>query len=119
MDINASIKPNPAKKEWVYGAAGPLTPFTSTRTPASTCLHSGNYEKPNGEWNTLELYCYDDKSIHVVNGHVVLVLQNSRLSPNEGPETGISKGKIQIQSEGAEAYYRNITITRLTRLPVL
>lgn len=119
MDINASIKPNPAKKEWVYDPAGPPVQFTSNRTPASTCLHSGNYEKPNGEWNTLELYCYGDKSIHVVNGHVVLVLQNSRLSPNEGPESGYSKGKIQIQSEGAEAYYRNITITRLTSLPAL
>ncbi|MBD1362382.1 DUF1080 domain-containing protein [Mucilaginibacter sp. ZT4R22] len=119
MDINTAIKPNPEKKEWIYDPAGPLVQFTSDRTPASTCLHRGNYEKPNGEWNTLELYCYGDKSIHVVNGHVVMALQNSRLSPKEGTETGFSKGKIQIQSEAAEAYYRNITITRLNSLPSL
>ncbi|GAA4318628.1 DUF1080 domain-containing protein [Mucilaginibacter gynuensis] len=119
MDIHAGLKPGTTRPEWIYDPAGPLVQFTSDRTPASTCTHLGNYEKPNGEWNSLELYCYGDKSIHVVNGHVVMVLQNSRLSPHEGAETGFIKGKIQLQSEGAEAYYRNISIKKLDKLPAL
>lgn len=33
-----------------------------------TCLASENHEKPSGEWNTLELITYEDKSLHIVNG---------------------------------------------------
>lgn len=117
MDIHARKKDTTKKSGWIYDPAAPLVQFTSNRTPASTCSHVANYEKPHGEWNTLELYCYGTKSVHVVNGHVVMVLENSRISPHEGAETSLSKGKIQIQSEAAEAYYRNIVISKLDSLP--
>jgi len=42
------------------------------------CLRSGNYEKPHDEWNTLDLFCFEDKSLHLVNGEVVMILKNSR-----------------------------------------
>lgn len=80
------------------------------------CLRSANYEKPHSEWNTLELICYEGKSLHIVNGHVVMILKNSRYVEN-GKEIPLEKGKIQLQSEAAELYYKNIEIKELESLP--
>ncbi|RVU00147.1 DUF1080 domain-containing protein [Mucilaginibacter limnophilus] len=119
MDIHARVKDSTAKHpDWVYDPAAPVVQFTSNRTPASTCRRIADYEKPHGEWNTLELYCFGTTSVHVVNGHVVMILENSRISPKTGDETTLKKGKIQIQSEAAEAYYRNISIQKLDKMPV-
>ena len=80
------------------------------------CLRSANYERNNGEWNTLELVCFEDKSLHIVNGQIVMILQNSRYF-EKGKAFPMIKGKIQIQSEAAEVYYKNIEIRDLETLP--
>ena len=74
-------------------------------------------EKPNGEWNTLELICLGQKSIHVVNGEVVMVLENSREKLPDGSYKPLTNGKIQLQSEAAEAFYRNLQIRQITEIP--
>ena len=61
---------------------------------AGFCLRSANYENYPGQWNTLELICFEDKSIHIVNGHVVMVLKNSRYV-EDGKSIPLTKGKIQ------------------------
>lgn len=81
------------------------------------CLRSGNYEKPpHDEWNTLDLYCFQDKSIHMVNGEVVMVLRNSRFIDENGNGVPMTKGKIQLQSEAAEVFYKDIQIRRIDSL---
>lgn len=60
-------------------------------------------EKPTGEWNTVEVIANKGKITYIVNGVVV----NEAESPSE------SEGKILVQSEGAEIYYRKIEITEL------
>ncbi|MFS4466690.1 DUF1080 domain-containing protein [Maribacter sp. 2210JD10-5] len=79
-------------------------------------VRNGNYEKPNGEWNTLELICFDGTSYHIVNGKIVNVLTNAERRTEVGYER-VTRGKIQIQSEAAEAYYRKIMIKELRELP--
>lgn len=75
-------------------------------------------EKPVGEWNTLDLYVYGDQSVHVVNGVPVMVAHD--LSTTEaGRRVALTSGKIQLQSEGAETYFRDITIEPIDRLPVV
>lgn len=74
------------------------------------CLRSNNYEKPHGEWNTLDLYCYQDKSLHVVNGKVVMILKNSRYLNDDNEFMPLTKGKIQLQSEAAETFFKDIRI---------
>ena len=81
------------------------------------CMRSGNYESPNGEWTTIDLICYKGKSLHIVNGHVVMVLQNSRSTQPDGKEIPLTNGKIQLQSEAAEVFYRNIRIKPITTMP--
>ena len=81
------------------------------------CRHSTSNEKPNGQWNELELICFEDKSLHIVNGRVVMALQDSRIHIADGDEPSLQRGKIQIQSEYAEAYYKDIQIRSIKALP--
>jgi len=60
-----------------------------------------NFENPTGEWNTIEIICNGNQSEHYVNGHLV----------NCGTNASVSEGKILIQSEGSEVFYRNIEIS--------
>jgi len=60
-------------------------------------------EKPNGEWNLVEVIASRGKITYIVNGIVV----------NEATSPSLNEGKIIIQSEGAEIYYRKIEITEL------
>jgi len=80
------------------------------------CLRSNNYENPHGEWNTLDLICHKGKSLHIVNGEVVMILQNSRYYNEAGEAIPLIKGKIQLQSEAAEVFYKDIKIRPLEEL---
>lgn len=80
------------------------------------CMRSTNNEKPSGEWNTLDLICFEGKSLHIVNGEVVMVLKNSRYINDEGKVLPLTKGKIQLQSEAAELFYKGIKIRPIENL---
>ncbi|TGV03493.1 3-keto-disaccharide hydrolase [Flavivirga rizhaonensis] len=80
------------------------------------CMRSANFEKPHGTWNTIELICFEEKSIHIVNGEIVMILKNSRYVEND-KKIPLIKGKIQIQSEATEVFYKNIEIRDLESLP--
>ncbi len=73
-----------------------------------------NAEKKHGKWNDVELICFGDYSIHIVNGKVVMRLYNSRTMSNKKP---LNSGKIILQSEGAEVYYKDIHIRNITEIP--
>jgi hypothetical protein len=79
-------------------------------------MRKENHEKPTGEWNTLELICFEGQSLHIVNGHVVMVLKNSRYIDNAVSKP-LDEGKIQLQSEAAEIFYKSIAIKALDALP--
>lgn len=87
--------------------------FTVT---AGRIVKNPDAENKTGEWNTIELYTLGGTSVHVVNGKVNLVLTNSRQKIGD-KEVPLVRGKIQLQSEGAEVFYRNITIRSITKLP--
>jgi hypothetical protein len=69
-------------------------------------------EKPPGEWNTLDLYVLGDRAVHVVNG--VPVMEVRDLKANDQP---LTHGAIQLQSEGAETYFRDIVLEPITAMP--
>ena len=62
-------------------------------------------EKPNGEWNTMEVVCNTNTIEVSVNG----VLQN------KGTNVNVSKGFICLQSEGKDIEFRNVFLTRLKK----
>jgi len=69
-------------------------------------------EKPAGEWNTLDLYVLGDRAVHVVNG--VPVMEVRDLKAGGQP---LTHGAIQLQSEGAETFFRDIVLEPITSLP--
>lgn len=96
-------------KNFIYDPAGEMLLFSDKSPNDRHVVKSVLNEKPTGEWNTLEVYCFGDSAIHVVNSKVVMRLYRSN----------IRKGKIQLQSEGAEVYYRNFKVTPINKLPDL
>lgn len=91
----------------------PSIPATPTRIVAK----DGDYEKPAGEWNKVELYCYGTTSVHVVDGKVNMINYNSGKYLDGGKTEPLSKGKIQLQSEGGELFVRNIVIKPIKEIP--
>jgi hypothetical protein len=104
------------KNEWRYDPNGQLITFKDGGIVGRRCWKNPDGERPSGEWNTVELYCFGDSSVHVINGSVVMKLYRSRQSDN-GTETRLAKGKIQLQSEGCEIYYRAISIESIAKMP--
>jgi Domain of Unknown Function (DUF1080) len=62
-------------------------------------------ESPLGQWTRIEVVCEGPNITLSVNGKVV----------NVATQTSLSSGKILLQSEGAETYYRRIDLEPLTR----
>jgi hypothetical protein len=102
--------------EYDYNPKGEFITFQEGGKVGRHCFKMMDAEYPTGQWNTLDLYCYGDTSMHVVNGKVVMVLYRNKQNEN-GNESPLTKGKIQIQSEGAEIFYRQIKIQPIRQLP--
>jgi hypothetical protein len=101
------------------GEKGPITfkkggeKFTGV---TSRIIRNPLSEKPHGEWNVVELYAVGQTAVHVNNGKANLVLTGLRHKV-DGKEVPLTKGKIQLQSEGAEVFYRKIEIRPLAKIP--
>jgi hypothetical protein len=100
----------------VYTPSAPLLIFRDRGPNGRNCVKRGDAEKPSGEWNTIDLYCYGDSSVHMVNGKVVMALYELQ-QPNESGDAPLRKGKIQIQSEGAEIFYRHLEVEPISSIP--
>jgi len=110
----------PAKKTnefYVYDPEAEKLVFSDSSAVGRRCIKYPDAENPTGEWNTLELYCFGDTAVHLVNNKVVMVLYNSRYLSEKG-ELPLKSGKIQIQSEGAEIFYRDIKVKKISGLPI-
>ncbi|HKS37302.1 MAG TPA: DUF1080 domain-containing protein, partial [Verrucomicrobiae bacterium] len=64
-------------------------------------------EKPYGEWNRIECVCDDDRIRVVLNGVVV----------NEAFDVFPSGGRILLQCEGSEIFFRKMELLALDRTP--
>jgi hypothetical protein len=101
-----------------YDPNGKLVNF-KTKTSGGRIRHlPGSYESPLGEWTTLELYTLGRTAVFVVNGHVLQVLRNTAVElQKDRPLYPLTAGQIQLQSEGAEVFYRRAEIQGITAYP--
>lgn len=110
----------PTRKEkdsvYVYDPKGEMRTFKDKTIEGRRVFKFSDAENPTGQWNTLDLYCFGDTAIHIVNGKTVNVLYHSSHIVNEKIEP-LTKGKIQLQSEGAEIYFKNIEILSISAIP--
>jgi hypothetical protein len=101
---------------FVYDPDGKMLTFNETSKVGRRAIKLPDAEKPTGEWNTLEIYCLGDTAVHVVNGQVNMILYHSAHVEN-GRLRRLDHGKIQIQSEGAEIFYRHIQLENIRSIP--
>jgi len=114
MDIRAD-----AGKPGALGADAPRwnpdAPWQVFASPNNHALAGTDQDRVGG-WNRLELVCFEDDCVHIVNGKVVMALHHARY--REGDQwVPMKEGRLQIQSEAAEVFYRNIEIRRIAAMP--
>ena len=87
-----------------------------TATSANGITPPFDVETVFGNWGTVEVVFWGGNCIHILNGHVNLVAVNPRYK--KGSQwTPLKHGKIQLQSEGGEVYYRKAEVRPLFELP--
>jgi len=99
-----------------YSLAGVIVDAEGIVGTTQRVVKRVNAERPRGEWNTLELYCLNQTSVHVVNGQTALKLTGLRQKTDAG-ESPLTKGRLQFQSEAAEVFYRAIAIRPISEIP--
>ena len=121
--IPVQIDDDPLGSAWFqYDPSGERRRFGTFVTDSShrqenrRCVRASDEELPPGRWNTVDLIFYEGNSIHVVNGKAVLQLYGSERVIETGTAPLMS-GKILLQSEGAEVYYRDIEIRTIEAIP--
>jgi hypothetical protein len=80
----------------------------------SRVIKSGDFEDRAG-WNTVEVVVDRDSSTHVVNGRIVnRAWQIKQPDPqNLSQMIPLTKGRILLEAEGAEIWFRNIKVQHL------
>ena len=95
----------------------PFRPFGTGSPLGGFCIRSADHESPDGEWTVLELVAVGDRAVHLVNGHVVMVLDNLRSVGEDGTTRPMAGGRIQLQSEAAEVFFKDVEIRPLDQMP--
>jgi hypothetical protein len=93
----------------MYVLSGPLHTQSGRRI-----IKFGDFENRDG-WNTLELILDGDTITHIVNGRAVMrawdIKQTSLQDPTQ--YLPVKSGRIMLQAEGAEIYFRNLQMKPL------
>jgi hypothetical protein len=97
-------------------AAAPAAPAPppNPRVQGNRILKEGDFEIRN-DWNVIEVLAQNDRSAHLVNGRIVNALNNIQQADpaNPGQMIPLTRGKIAVQVEYAEIWYRRIAVKSL------
>lgn len=100
---------------WHFAPEGEMTPFSKEHN-GQLIKKAADAENPLGEWNTVDLYCYGQTAVHVINGQTVMVNYNTG-KVDDGKIIPLSSGKIQIQSEGGEMFIKSLQVKPIDEIP--
>jgi hypothetical protein len=78
-------------------------------------MKSVDAEKPTAQWNDVDIYCAGHDSKHVINGVTNMVLLDLSQTNDAQQLVPLTRGRIQLQSEGAEIFFRDVWIEPLPR----
>jgi hypothetical protein len=114
--VRSKVRPKTQPALYDYDPTGEWMFFTQSHGSPGRVVKQPDNEKPTGEWNTVELVCFRDDYIHIVNGKVVMRLHGAMRidTPRLAP---VASGPIILQSEGAEIFYRSINFRSITAIP--
>jgi hypothetical protein len=102
-----------------FGGAGFIglvngTPNARGTVSTTRLLKDGDFENRD-DWNTIEVIAQGDRATHLVNGRIVNRLMNlEQPDPDhEGQFIPLTRGRIGIEIEFAEIWYRRIDVKPL------
>lgn len=100
-----------------FRLGGRAIDVTNNGNPDWNVEAASDAERPVGQWNRLDLYVLGDRAVHVVNGVPVMALTGLAEIDAAGRRLPLTHGRIQLQSEGAETFFRNIRVEPIKSLP--
>ena len=114
--VRAKQRPGTKPALFDYDPTGEWMYFAQSHGQSGRCIKQPDNEKPNGEWNTVELIAFGKDAIHIVNGKVVMRLYDPIQIDSDLPKS-VTSGPIILQSEGAEIFYRDIQFRPIKAIP--
>lgn len=109
FEVDPANKPDKRDQSHFYYDPNSETTFTQGRYTNALIEN----DAPLGNWNTVELMAVGTEAVHLVNGEVVMFIENIQYADRRP----LTKGQIQIQSEAAEIDYRDMKIRTLNKFP--
>ncbi len=102
---------------WGAGHDDDMTTGTRVNSSPGTfsrVLKSGDFEDRGG-WNTVEVILEADRSKHLVNGRIVNTAWDIKRPDPQNPfhMIPLKSGRILLEAEGAEIWFRNVKIKPL------
>jgi hypothetical protein len=99
------------------GAPPPVLAQTPPEPSGGRFIKDGNFELLD-EWNTVEVLWQGDKAAHIVNGRTVNVATSMQQPDpkNAGQYIPLTRGKIAIEIEFAEIWFRRVEVKSLVPL---
>jgi len=116
---NRAAGPGPGAAPPVAGAPPAAAPGggrgNAPEPTSARKLKDGDFEKLD-DWNIVEVICQNNRSTHLVNGRIVNLVSNIQQPDpqNQGQFVPLTRGKIGIEIEYAEIWYRRIEVKPLT-----
>ncbi len=114
--VRAKVRSGAQPALYDYDPTGEWTYFSQSQGSPGRCIKQPDSERPTGEWNTVELVCLGQHCLHIVNGKVVMRLYAPTRITGDLP-TPVTSGPIILQSEGAEVFYRDISVRSISAIP--
>lgn len=112
LQLDTTIDPATKTEEWqaFLPASRGGVPYTTTGKGVTYTRKLLNREHDG--WNTVELICKGTSAAHIVNGSLVNQCSNiRRVDPNNSASTTpLSSGRILLEFEATEMFYRDIEI---------
>jgi hypothetical protein len=103
VSVECQVQENDCGDYYLVGGTTLDSPNTRPEGQSHRVVRTANFENPAPAWNTIEIICTDNTSEHYVNGQKV----------NEASNLSVSEGKILLQLEGAEIFYKTVELLPL------
>lgn len=114
-DIVLNAETEKQGEDYAYKPGGESVKFGKT-VERRKILGGTNAENEVGQWNTVEIYCVGQQSVHVVNGKVTM-RTNGISTLKDGKEVPLTGGCFQLQSEGSELFVKSVEIQPIKEIP--
>jgi hypothetical protein len=96
-----------------YYSLGPITVDGGAFSAAAV----GQFENPLGTWNTIDVYVVGNESVQVVNEKRVVHVRGAEHDDGGGARVPLTRGKLQLESESMEIFFRAIMLTPIDHIP--